>query len=192
MASPANIDTSNAAEGKTRDNGNSMRRLAIVNCVLAILLIFGAWAWRRQHTQHLETVQVWIEKHYAMEIQAIETSIDSLDPERANYDWGYVYEEGQKLKPMFDKPEIFSVTWSSDGHHGLSAIISPESAGWQTYYNTYFRDWRQPMRKVCGGRTLEGKSLYCYIVWLPHAPVQREYKIYFLADPLDEQIELEQ
>ena len=163
-----------------------MKRLLLISLILLVVVGSIVLVTKRRQEAKLDGYRKFIESTYASEIALIEQRATELpDPD----DWS---EEAiaqtdtiaNDLQTALSKSEVFSASWSLDGHHGLQSLKPMDTNGYSTHSNWFGSHDADQLHSLCYGETFLGRYLLVYEGWVP-AGINRSYRIAFYRTAID-------
>jgi hypothetical protein len=157
----------------------SIMRRAAIGCVI-LMALASVVAFVSLQKATLRRYREVIESAYASEITLIEQRARELpDPD----DWSResmnrIDAIDGELRAALSKPEVFSASWSLDGHHGLRSIKPMDTDGYSTYSNWFGSRDARGLHSLSYGTTFQGEELLVYQGWVLEG-VNRSYTIAF-------------
>ena len=151
----------------------------ILVLIIAVPSAFVAW-----HYLTLRSYQLYIQQHYAAEIELLTTAMHEWPEDRFADEPTYrrIESLNDELITTFNAGDFYCASWSFDSHHGLKGTGLPDS-GFSTYAWLSTSDSeRQSLRY---GKTFGGKPLLIYQRWLKDAPVMKHIEIVLYRDKVD-------
>jgi hypothetical protein len=149
----------------------------MIGAAILLTVAVTVYQWR---VTRLGSFRTYIEAVYSKQLSLIEQRSRELDEK--NYDLRFAVRD--ELGAVLSSNEIFSASWSRDGHHGLD-FIKPLPDGYATWpwFTSASTDNLHALRY---GRSEKGQALLIYEGRVPDG-AKRVYNVAFALDAIKKQ-----
>ncbi|HUG18433.1 MAG TPA: hypothetical protein VMM56_05610 [Planctomycetaceae bacterium] len=163
-----------------------MKRFLLGSAVLLSVFISVLVVTVQRNKAELDANRKYIETAYAAEIALIEERAKELPDPDDRSDAAFEQREmiTNELQTALDKSEVFSASWSLDGHHGAKSLKPMGSGDGFTTYSSLFSSHDATRRHhLYFGKTFKDRALFVYEGWVPTG-INKSYRIAFDRDTI--------
>ena len=158
-------------------NRSRVFRSLVIGAAILLTVAVTVYGWR---VTRLHSFRTYIEAVYSEQFSLIEQRSREFDEK--NFDLRFAVRD--EFGAVLSSNEIFSASWSTDGHHGLDTI-KPLPDGYATWH-WFTSTSTDSLHTLRYGRSEKGQALLIYEGRVPDG-AKRVYDVAFVLDAIKKQ-----